>query len=236
MVSQVDLSIIIPAYNEQRIITQTIREISDTFDGVFPVYEVIVVDDGSDDRTAEIVEGIKNPDIRLIRHGENRGKGRAVKTGMLAAQGTMRLFTDADGSTSITHFFDFLPYMNDYDLIIGSRALPESIILVDQPFYRRLLGRCAGGAIRKMLNLNYRDMQCGFKLLTAEAAEKLFPRIQCDGWGFDFELLKMAQIENMRVIELPVTWENEPESKVSILDYPKTLKSLLYIRKEFNGR
>ncbi len=229
-----EISIIIPAYNEEKNIESTIGEIRRELKGKKFNYEIVVVDDGSTDNTCDKVKTIKDPNIRLIRFVKNKGKGEALKAGLLAANEKLRLYTDADNSTSITHLFDFLPHIQGYDIIIGSRGLPKSKIDKRQPFYKEILGKSGNLLIRKILKLSYADTQCGFKLFTKEAVEKVIPEARCSGWGFDFEILKIAEIKKIRVKELPITWKNSPDSAVGFFDYFKTLKSLLKIKKRYD--
>ncbi len=230
------ISIIIPAYNEEKNIKATLKCIEHEFKGKFFNYEIIVVDDGSTDKTSKLVEEIKTPNIKLIKLDKNKGKGKAVKTGLMKAEGALCLYTDADNSTPITHLFDFLPYLQEYDIIIGSRSLPKSKITKRQPFYKEFLGKGGNLLIKKFLKLNYKDTQCGFKLLKKNVVKKVIPQLQCPRWGFDFELLKASEIEGFKIKELPITWRNNSKSAVSFFDYFKTLKNLLEVRKKYDRK
>ena len=220
------LSIIIPAYNEENVICSTLEEIQGALDNN---NEIIVVDDGSTDKTSDLV--IENfPNVKLIRISKNKGKGAAVKKGVMNASGDLILFLDADGSTPFHHVFDFLETIKNYDIVIGSRTLPESNIIKKQPLYKVFLGKCGNLLIRFILNINYSDTQCGFKMFRRDSAREIFSKLQCNKWAFDFEVLKIAQLKNMSVKEIPVSWKNDPNTNVSFLDYFTTLKNLIEIK------
>lgn len=222
-----DLSVIIPAYNETAVIGATLRDVLTYLQKRPMTYEVIVVDDGSVDDTISLVQNI--PEVRLIRHNVNQGKGEAVKTGVLASRGELILFMDADNSTNITELDHFLNEIGNYDIIIGSRALIDSQIRVRQNPLKVLGGRLGNLMIRLVLGLPFRDTQCGFKLFRRETI-KVFRQQTIKRWGFDFELIFLASVRGFRILESPVQWVNNFDSKVSSLDYAKTLKDLLSIR------
>lgn len=222
------LSIIIPAYNEASRIGATLRQAIKFVRGHRLTSEVIVVDDGSKDRTAEIVKGFKG--VRLIRQPQNRGKGAAVRTGMFAAKGGLRLFSDADFSTPIEELPRFIEAAKDADVIIASREIPGAVLAVPQSLPRRMLGRFFSFSVRAILWMPFIDTQCGFKLFTARAAEILFKKQRLDGFAFDVELLFLARKHGLRVKELPVTWTNAAGSKVRWRDPFKMLGQVLKIR------
>jgi dolichyl-phosphate beta-glucosyltransferase len=196
-----------------------------------------VVDDGSTDDTLEVVTAYqaKVADLHVIETSKNRGKGFAVRRGLLRARGDLRLFLDADGSTSINHLDAFLPeFEQGYDVVIGTRRMPGAQILVHQPLYRRIMGCLGNWLIRSVLGLwSYRDTQCGFKMLTAKAAQMVAGQMLVDRFGFDFELIALARKAGFTIKQLPVTWVNDAESSVSFLGpngWPQVLSDLFKIR------
>ena len=226
------LSIIIPAYNEEDRIKSGLEEIDKNLSG--KDYEILVVDDGSTDKTGEIVKNIDIEKVNLIQLKENKGKGAAVKEGVMRSSGEYILFTDADQSTSIDHVHKFLKEIKSYDIVIGSRSLPKSKITKKQPLYKRILGQLGSIIIRTTLNIPYKDTQCGFKLFRSAIAKEIFNEISCSGWAFDFEVLKIANNRGYKVKELPVVWENNPNTKVNLKDYLETLRNLFFIIKSQN--
>lgn len=228
-----DLSIIIPAYNEEKVILSTVNDIVSTLNKNRKKcnYEIIVIDDGSIDNTAKLIKDIQINNVKLIQFLKNKGKGAAVKKGMLSANGEFCLYTDADNATPVNNLLHFEKYINSYDVIIGSRVLPESTIIKKQPLYRIIIGRVGNFLIRKILKINYFDTQCGFKLFTKKAVKKVFPKVHSSGWAFDFEVLKIAEEYGFKIKELPVTWKNNPDSKIKLVDYLKILKDLFFVWK-----
>jgi dolichyl-phosphate beta-glucosyltransferase len=213
------LSVIIPCYHEGSVLTRNLVEIDKYLGGKKITYEILVIVDGSSDGTADLVRSnqpeVKN--LHIIENPENRGKGYAVRQGMLQATGELRLFLDADGSTSITHLDSFLPeFAKGYDVVIGSRRLQGAHIQVHQPRYREFIGNMGNWLIRLVLGLwGYEDTQCGFKLLTAQAAKNLASRMVVDRFGFDFELIALAQRAGFAIKQMPVRWVNWAESSVT---------------------
>jgi dolichyl-phosphate beta-glucosyltransferase len=227
------LSIIIPAYNEAERIPKTLLSIDKYLSQAGFSYEIIVVNDGSKDRTAEVVnkmrEMIKN--LNLIDNSVNQGKGGVVAQGMLAAKGTIRLFTDADNSTPIDQIEKFFPYFKEgYDVVIGSRATKDAEVAIKQPFYRQILGRLGNLVIRLLAVPNIKDTQCGFKAFTEEAAEKIFPQLTIKRWGFDIEVLVIARLLGYRIKEVGVRWINDPHSKVKASAFLEVLTEVVKIR------
>jgi dolichyl-phosphate beta-glucosyltransferase len=214
------LSVIIPCYNEKSVIARNLVEIDKYLSRKKITYEILVIVDGSSDSTANLVRSnqpeIKN--LRIIENPENRGKGNAVRQGLLQTTGELRLFMDADGSTSITHLESFLPeFAKGYDVVIGSRRLKGAHILVRQPRYREFTGNMGNWLIRMVLGLrDYWDTQCGFKMLTAKAARNLASRMVVDRFGFDFELIALAQRAGFGIKQMPVRWMNWAESSVTL--------------------
>ncbi len=214
------LSIVIPAYKEGERIGRNLLEIDKYVKERAFSYEILVVVDGSSDNTAEITRnyGLQIPHLRVIENAENRGKGAVVRQGLLEAKGKYRIFLDADGSTSIHHWDAFeKEFQNGFDVVIGSRDLPDSYIQVHQPKYREVMGDMGNWLIRIVLGLwRYPDTQCGFKALTGEAAEMIASRMVVDRFGFDFELIALAERLGLKVKQLPVRWMNEEGSTVGL--------------------
>jgi dolichyl-phosphate beta-glucosyltransferase len=213
------LSVIIPCYKEEKVIARNLVEIDKYLGGKKITYEILVTVDGSPDGTADLVRSylpeVKN--LLIIENPENRGKGYVVRQGLLKATGELRLFLDADGSTSITHLETFLPeFAKGYDVVIGSRRLQGAHIQVHQPRYREIMGNMGNWLIRMVLGLwDYGDTQCGFKMLTAKAAQELASRMVVDRFGFDFELIALAQRAGFATKQMPVRWVNWTESSVT---------------------
>ncbi|RIL07453.1 MAG: glycosyl transferase family 2 [Proteobacteria bacterium] len=217
--AQPQLSIVIPAYNEQWRIPSTLIDVIDYFARLNLPYEVIVVDDGSRDQTGHVIEKFQNitPGLRLIRLAENRGKGHAVRVGVLNARGKRILFADADGATPIAEIERLVKAIDQgSDVAIGSRALSSEDTKVITRWYRKYLGRVFNLMVNWWIVPEIADTQCGFKLFTAEAADFIFKRQRCDGFAFDVELLYLARRSGMRIAEVPVNWTNVPGSKVNL--------------------
>ena len=213
-------SIIIPAYNESERLAVSLPKVIDHLDRQGLAAEVVVVNDGSTDDTAEAVRGFArlHPEVRLVENPGNRGKGYSVRHGMLEATGDVLLFTDADLSSPITEAGKlFEAIEGGADVAIGSRWLRAELQTERQPWHRQLYGRLFNLALRITLGLNYRDTQCGFKAFTRAAAHTIFPRQRVERWGFDPELLFLARKFNLRVVEVPVAWAHDHRSKISPL-------------------
>lgn len=229
------LSVIIPAYNEQNRIPQTIKEIDKYLKNQDYDYEILVVNDGSKDNTAEIVNDLKKEvaNLKLIDNKENHGKGYVVRQGMLTALGEYRLFTDADNSTSIDQIEKMWPWFEKgYDVVIGSRDVPGAKLDPPQPFIRRFIGDIFK-LVRKIIcgMWDLEDTQCGFKCFTAKAADDIFSLAKIDGFSFDVEALVIARRLGYKIKEIGVTWKNDLESKVRLKSAAKMLTQLIEIRK-----
>lgn len=237
------LSWIIPAYNEEHRIEKTIRAVAaflraKNFPGGF---EIIVSNSASRDATAQVVERLQKeiPELSLLNL-ENRGKGWAVRQGMLKAQGAARIFSDADNSVSPDHLDKFLPLLcpegrglreDCFDAVIGSIEIPGAEIQEHAQWWRRMLGKLAKYVIRAVSGLyGIHDSQRGFKVFSAPAAKTIFPRQTITGWGFDFEILLIAKIHGFRIREVPVRWINPADSKVGIGAYGSTLRELFRVK------
>ena len=220
MENQPYLSIVIPAYKEGERIGQNLLEISRFLSDKNYTHEIIVVVDGSPDNTAEVAQnyGTQIDNLRVINNKENHGKGYVVRQGLLESKGKYVVFLDADGSTSITHVEKFLPELEKgNEVIVGSRKIEGSFIQIHQPKYREVMGEGGNWLIRIVLGLwSYPDTQCGFKMLTGQAAHEVAKRMVVDRFGFDFELIILALKLGFKVKQMPVRWMNEEGSTVSL--------------------
>lgn len=217
------LSIVVPAYNEEKRLGETLRKIAAYLDASGIDAEILVVDDGSKDGTAELAAAaLKGRRGRVVPNGENRGKGFSVRHGLLEAQGRFVLLTDADLSTPVEEHAKLAAAIRDGDLdvAIGSRALAESDVQVRQHWVRQLMGRTFNTIIRSLTGLPFKDTQCGFKLMDRQRVRPLFEKMVVDRFAFDVELLFLCERFGLSVREIPVTWRNAPGSKVSIVGDP----------------
>ncbi|OHA16078.1 MAG: hypothetical protein A3G52_01900 [Candidatus Taylorbacteria bacterium RIFCSPLOWO2_12_FULL_43_20] len=234
------LSIIIPCFNEESRINITLSRIAEHFSTFKREYEIIVVNDGSTDNTAKIIDSFKTqiPQIKLIDLGANIGKGGAVKAGMLEARGQYRLFMDADNSTSIDNIKRFLEYAkNGYDIVISSRQMPDSTFVLKQPLNRRILGAVFRTIVAIIIPLRgIKDTQNGFKLFTKSAADSLFSRQSTNGWAFDIEILAMAVKHKYKIKEVGIEWTNDADSKMSLKGMINMLFELIKIRAKMYKR
>lgn len=211
------LSVVIPAFNEAARLPKTLARLREWLAGSHPRHEILVVDDGSADGTAEAAREAGGETLVLLRHEPNRGKGYAVRRGMLAAKGERRLMTDADLSTPIEE----LPRLMDEldrgaQVAIGSRAVAGARIEVHQSAFREAIGRVFNRLVQTLLLPGLSDTQCGFKLFTALAAEQAFGASRLDGFSFDVEALYIARRRGLQIAEVPVVWRNDEASRVSL--------------------
>ncbi len=234
MTSDIFLSIIIPAYNEETRIARSLEKIYLYLERQSYPHELIVVDDGSTDFTLQVVKDIlKRIEYgTLLENGVNRGKGYSVRQGVLHSRGEYLLFSDADFSTPIEEVEKLLPHSEqNYDIVIGSRGLNESDIQIHQPWYREHMGKLFNRIIRMLMLTEFSDTQCGFKLFRGEVARELFAQQKIDHFSFDVEVLFLATRHGYKVKEVPIQWFNEPNSRVSaIYDSSKMFKDVLKIR------
>jgi glycosyltransferase involved in cell wall biosynthesis len=232
-----DLSIVIPAFNEEKRLGGTLTRIREYFDA-HPAgpggIEIIVVDDGSTDGTARLVEEWAShmPCLRLVSNSENRGKGYSVRHGMLEARGRVALFTDADLSSPIEESEKLLKAIRvGNDVAIGSRALNRSLIAVHQSRLREIAGIIFNGFVRLFTGLPFEDTQCGFKVFVRERSRMIFEQQRTERFGFDPEILFLAQRHGLRAAEVPVRWAHDPATKVHVVrDSILMFADLVYIR------
>ena len=228
-------SVVIPAYNEALRLPAYLADVVAYFDGRDEPYEVLVVDDGSTDETAaRVLEAqTAHPSVTLHRLAVNRGKGFAVRAGMRAARGLLRLMADADGATPIGEVKRLEAAIHaGADVAIGSRALREASVSRQVRLHRKLSGEMFNFLVRCLGVHGVTDTQCGFKLFRGAAAEALFGELRTDGFGFDVELLLLARRRGYRVAEVAINWADQPGSKVGVLkDGPRMLAQILAVRR-----
>jgi len=231
------LSIVIPAYNEERRLPETLGRVLEWLEQRrFKFFEVIVVDDGSRDGTASVVEEYRkaHPSIRLFANLGNRGKGYAVRRGMLEAAGEWILYTDADRSAPIREFDKLSAAVTSSHgvIAIASRAIDPALVEVHQPAFRELSGRFFNLVMRAVTGLPFHDTQCGFKLYRADAARQIFARQKQDGFSFDVEDLLIAQKLGLRAVEVPVRWANVEGTKVRLSQGIRSFLDLVRLTKD----
>ena len=209
------LSIIIPAHNEEQRLPQTLEQVFAYLNSQSYAAEVLVVENGSSDRTFEVATEYSraHPSLRVIRE-EQPGKGRAVRRGMLEARGEYRFMCDADLSMSMDQLNHFLPPAANTDIAIASREA-KGAVREEEPLYRHLGGRLINLTIRLLILPGLNDTQCGFKCFTASAAEKIFPHQTLSGWSFDIEILYLARRLGLTIREVPIRWRFHPETKLN---------------------
>jgi len=231
MSEKIHLSVVLPAYNEEKRIAETLRDLDGYLRRQKYTSEVIVISDGSSDKTVEVVRGLNISRVRVIDNKENHGKGYVVRQAMLDARGEYRLFMDADNSTKITELENFWLYFNEeYDIVIGSIEVEGSSIHETAAWYRRALGRLAKLVIRLLLIWDIHDTQRGFKCFTAKSVKAIFPKQTIERWGFDMEVLKIARVQGFKIKEVPVQWSNPAGSKVTLGAYVSSFRELLKIK------
>jgi dolichyl-phosphate beta-glucosyltransferase len=213
------LSIVIPSRNESARLPATLQAVTTWLDDTPSDVEVIIVVEKSTDDTAEIAQRQEAADsrFRAICNPVARGKGFAVKTGMLAAGGDIVFFMDADLSVPLRFVDAFLPAFENADVVFGSRQHPDTVIPVSQPFFRVFYGRVFNLALRLCGATSFKDTQCGFKAFRREAAREVFSRLTLDGFGFDVEAMALAEALRLRIVERPVEWSDAPGTKVRAL-------------------
>jgi len=230
---QPEISVVIPAYNEAEGIPAALEQVAAYFRSRALSGEIVVVDDGSTDGTARLAGQASVPAaVRVLVNDRNRGKGYSVRRGILSAQGRYVGFTDADMATPIDQLDKVREALESgADVVIGSRAMPDSQIAKHQPWWREYAGRLFGSFVRTVLLPGVADSQCGFKFFSAAAAQEIFARQRLTGWAFDVELLYIARRLGYNIVQVPVRWIDEPHSRVRMLrDGPRMLVDVLRIR------
>lgn len=227
------LSIVIPAYNEAKRLPLTLIDVDKQLSRAAYTYEILVMNDGSKDNTAEIARRmsgqIKN--LKVVDNPINRGKGAVVRDGMLIGRGNIRLFMDADNATTIDHFDKMQEYFKSgYDIVIGSRSARGAKLDPPEPLYRQIPGKMGNLFIQMLLLPGLWDTQCGFKAFSERAAEEIFSIMKITGWGFDVEALALGKNLGYKIKEIPVHWKNTEGSKVKASAYLKVLLETLKIR------
>ncbi len=230
------LSVIIPAYNEEARLPASLEAVTRYLDSHFPDAEVLIASDGSRDRTEAITRAFaaQSKRVRLLSL-PHRGKGHAVRRGMLEARGTVRLFMDVDLAVPLDTIAHFMEDIQEADVVMGSRSMPGAE-RSGEPITRRIGSRVISLATRTILGLKPHDTQCGFKAFRAQAAERLFGTQRIDGFGFDAEVLYLARRWGMRVLERPVTWRYGEMSTVRLRHGPQTLAEIIRVRLRRGGR
>ena len=227
------ISVVIPAYNEEKRLPHTLRATIAYLKKQPYSWEIAVVNDGSSDNTAQVVRtsAAEEPRVMLLEYGQNHGKGYAVRFGMTHVRGEVRVFMDADNSTSIDHLEKFLPILKSgYDVVIGSRDIAGATINVHQSKVKEILGDLGNLWIQFWAIGGIKDTQAGFKVFTKQASDDVFPYLTIDRWGFDVEALAVARMHGYKISEQPIVWVNDPNSKVSPSAYLQVLKEVVQVR------
>jgi glycosyltransferase involved in cell wall biosynthesis len=233
--SGIYLSVIVPAYNEAERIGKTLKRLDKFLAGQRFSYEILVVLDGPNDGSREVVKNlsVEIANLRVIEGAVNRGKGYAVREGMLEAIGQVRLFTDADNSTDIAHFDKMKPLFDEgYDVVIASRNPKDASgarQVVPQAWHKRIVGQMGNALVQLFAVRGIWDTQCGFKAFSAEAAQRIFARTTIDGWAFDIEVLALGRALNCKTGIIPAQWINDPRSHVRTFDYVRVLGDMLRV-------
>jgi dolichyl-phosphate beta-glucosyltransferase len=209
------ISVVVPAYNEERGIEATVRMLRDWLEDRGGDYEILVVDNASRDRTAELVAALADGErVRLLRNARNRGKGYSMRRGMLEARGELRLHCDADCATSLPSLPKMIELIRDHDVVVGSRLAEGAEVGRRQPLRRRVAGRSFQQLCRLVLREPTTDLYCGFKLWRAHAAADAYARTRLEGWTFDAEVLAMARALGYRLCETGIVWTDREDSRV----------------------
>ncbi len=233
MLNPPHLSVVIPVYNEEKRIAWTLNQIIDHLENRGFKQQVIIVNDGSTDNSLGVCleHAGRRPGVSVLDSAVNEGKGAAVKKGVLAAEHELILVTDADLATPIDDLDKLLAQIKaGHSIVIGSRNLPASDVRLRQPVYRRWLGKLFSLLVRWLALPGVKDSQCGFKLFTRDAARRIFPSVQTDGFSFDVEVLLVAKRAGYEVVEVPVAWSNNPDTRLDLFpDGFRMLADLLRI-------
>ena len=232
----VDLSVIVPAFNEATRLPRTLRRFHQYLASNSFTYEILVIMDGCSDNTCEIVASLSAEvsNLRIIDRPQNRGKGYTVKEGMLQAAGRVRLFCDADNSTDIAHFDKMIPLFDrGFDVVIASRNSRDAAgaeQAVPQVWLKRIIGQFGNLIVQLVAVRGIWDTQCGFKAFCAEAAERIFSQSKIDGWGFDIEVLTLARALRLKIGIIPAHWINDDRSHFRPFDYARVVGDILRVR------
>ena len=227
------LSVVIPAYNEEKRISKTILAVGSFLRGQNYESEILVVNDGSKDKTVEIVNSLKDQvkNLKLVDEKVNHGKGWAVRRGMLEARGQIRLFMDADNSTNVDQIVSFLPYFQQgYEVVIGSRRVIGAVIAMKQPWVRDFLGGVFRLIVHTLVPLGITDSQAGFKVFSQQAAEAVFKKQTIFRWAFDVEILAIVRRLGLKIKEIPIHWVNDTESRVKLSGMIRMLLEVCLVR------
>jgi Glycosyltransferases involved in cell wall biogenesis len=231
---EISITIVIPAYNEEKRIRPTLINVADYLLRKNIVWEIIVVDDGSSDNTVAVVEGLSSsrPHMAVLRLDKNSGKGKAVREGMLKGKGSYLLFMDADSSTCIEELEKFLPFIEEgRDVIIGTRKKLGAEIIEHQSFLREFFGKGFTWFSNILTGVSVSDFTCGFKCFSEKAAKLIFQKAILNGWSFDAEVLFIARRSGYDIYEVPVKWKNDRSSKVRLMrDIVNSFKGLIRIK------
>jgi dolichyl-phosphate beta-glucosyltransferase len=228
---KVDLSIVIPAFNEALRLGESLEGVLDWLEQHNRDFEIIVVDDGSTDATSLVAESLESRGVRTIRLEQNSGKGAAVSRGVRESRGDRVLLSDADFSTPIEDIQKLESRIEEAPIVLGSRAVRGAKILRHQPFYREIMGKVFNRMLRLFGVWGISDTQCGFKLLDGEVAREIFAQIVTPGFAFDVELAWLARRAGYRVVEVGIVWENSADSRVHLLtDPPRMILEILRFR------
>lgn len=227
------LSVIVPSYNEEHRIEKTLGSISEFLQKQPYAHEILVVNDGSKDGTALVVQKLESSiaNLKLIDNKENHGKGWVTKQGMLEASGDIRLFMDADNSTEISEVAKMLPFFEQgYDIVIGSRRIQGAKIALKQSVFRDFLGGVFRFIVHTLVPIGVTDSQCGFKAFSSRASAAIFPKQTIYRWAFDVEILALARRQGFKIKEVPITWINDAESHVKLGGMVNMLLEVVEVR------
>lgn len=232
--SDINLSLVVPAYNEEKRIENPVDQVVHYLRDHFNQWELIYSDDGSTDGTQAKLLNMKEkyPEIKVVTVPKNKGKGSAVRVGMKAATGNVVLFSDTDFSTPIEETERLLHFLrNGYDVAIASRGLSASQVEIHQAWPREMMGKLFNILLRSLLPLNFMDTQCGFKMFSRKAVDIILPKMRLDGFAFDVEMLIIAQANQLQIAEVPVIWRNVLDSRVQpIRNSLEMIRDILIVR------
>ncbi len=228
-----ELSVVIPAYNEEARLPRTLESVYSYLSRHGKSFEIVVVDDGSTDHTVDVVEAFAqaHSGVRVVSYAPNRGKGHAVRIGMLKAVGDMIIFNDADGSSPIEEIDKLEKSIaQGYDIAIGSRAKPDDQRVVEALTYRKYIGNTFNLIVQSLVLKGIYDTQCGFKMFRHHVAQDLFSVARMDGFAFDVEVLYIARLRGYTIEEIPINWTNVEGSKVNVFtDSPKMFLEVIKV-------